>query len=183
MGKKLQIEKLAKQIRVCKKCRLSRSRKIAVPGEGNPSAKVIFLGEAPGNFEDLTGRPFVGSSGKFLDKLLVENNLRRKDFFISSVVKCHPPQNRNPRVDELLTCEDWWRMQIKIIKPKIIVLLGKVALKEVLRRDDLSACHGKKIVKDGMAYFPTFHPAAGRRFPALGKKMAQDFERLSNLIF
>lgn len=181
MEKKLQIEKLAEKIRVCVKCRLSRSRKIAVPGEGNPGARVIFLGEAPGNAEDLTGRPFVGPSGKFLDRLFAENSLRRKDFFISSVIKCHPPKNRTQRADELLKCEDWWRAQIKIIKPRIIVLLGRVALKEVLGRDDLAVCHGKEIEKGGVIYFPTFHPSAGRRFPVVRKKLAEDFKLFNKL--
>jgi DNA polymerase len=153
-----------------------------VPGEGDWRAKVIFLGESPGAREDATGRPFVGPSGKFLDKLFVENNLDRKDFFIRSVIKCHPSKNRTPRADELLTCRYWWQTQVKIIKPQIIVLLGGVALRAVLGRDDLGVCHGEKIIKNNIIYFPTFHPAAGRRFPEMKKKIMDDFGRLGQLI-
>lgn len=182
MTKKAQLDNLAKKILVCKKCRLWKSRKIAVPGEGSYEAKVIFLGESPGNAEDATGRPFVGPSGKFLDKLFADNNFDRKDFFISSVIKCHPPKNRAPRADELSTCRFWWQTQVKIIKPKIAVLLGGVALKAVLERKDLGVCHGEKIIKNNIIYFPTFHPAAGRRFPGVKKKMIDDFGRLHQLI-
>ncbi len=182
MKKREQLEKLAKKIRVCVKCRLWKSRRLAVPGEGNPDAKIIFLGEAPGNAEDATGRPFVGPSGKFLSELFSKNNLRRRDFFISSVIKCHPPKNRTPRADELKSCEDWWKAQAGVIKPKIIVTLGRVALGEVLRRKDLAVCHGKRITKGGTIYFPMFHPAAGRRFPKVKEKMISDFKKLKNLL-
>lgn len=148
---------------------------MAVPGEGSGNAKVMFLGESPGRMEDVTGRPFVGPSGKFLDWLLAKNNLDRKSFFISSVIKSHPPQNRNPRQDEVAACRGWWQAQLQIIKPKMMVLLGRVALKAVLGREDLAKCHGKKIVQGSLVYFPTFHPSSGRRFPSVKKKMINDF--------
>jgi uracil-DNA glycosylase family 4 len=182
-SKKLQIEKLAKEIRVCKNCRLWKSRRLAVPGEGDPKAKILFLGESPGGEEDRTGRPFVGSSGKFLNALFRKICLDRKKVFITSVIKCHPPENRNPRADELAACKAWWQKQIKIIQPKLIVLLGTISLKTVLGQDNISKCHGKKIIRRNIIYFPTFHPAAGLRFPAVKKKIIQDFERLDKLIF
>lgn len=182
MTKKLQLEQLAKKIQECKKCGLWKTRIIAVPGEGNPNSKILFLGESPGREEDKVGKPFVGLSGKFLDWLLQKCKLKREKIFITSVIKCHPPQNRNPRPDELLACEKWWKTQLKIIQPKIIVLLGRIALKVTVGRDNLNDCHGKKIIKNSLIYFPTFHPAAGRRFPIVKKKMIHDFKKLKNII-
>ncbi len=182
MTKQVQLEKLANKIQACRKCRLWKLRHQAVPGEGNPNAKIIFLGESPGNKEDEVGKPFVGPSGKFLDWLLKKNNLERKKFFITSVIKCHPPKNRNPKLDEILACSCWWKEQIKIIKPKIVVLLGRVALRSVLGRGDFGNCRGRIIRKGRLIYFPTFHPAAGRRFPLIKRKMIKDFENLKNLI-
>ncbi len=182
LSKQEQLEKLACKIRVCKKCRLWKTRMIAIPGEGNPNAKIIFLGESPGKEENKTGRPFVGPAGKFLDMLFREVNFSRKKVFITSVIKCHPPKNRNPRSDELAACKMWWQKQIKIIKPKIVVLLGKVALKTVLGRGNLSKCHGQKIERGNIIYFPTFHPAAGRRFPFVRNKIIKDFALLKNIV-
>lgn len=181
MDKQVQLENLARKIRACTKCRLWKSRHLAVPGEGNSNAKIIFLGESPGSKEDACGRPFVGSSGQFLDWLLEKNNLKREESFITSVIKCHPPKNRNPKLDELTSCRDWWQKQIKIIRPKIVVLLGSVAQKAVLGRSNLRKCHGKKIRKGGLIYFLTFHPGAGRRFPLIRKKMLRDFKNLFEL--
>jgi DNA polymerase len=153
-----------------------------VPGEGNPNAKIVFLGESPGAMENKIGKPFVGMSGKFLNSLFDRIKLSRKSFFITSVIKCHPSKNRNPRTDEILACQNWWQAQIKIIKPAAVVLLGRIALKAVLECDDLSNCHGKKIIKSGAIYFPTFHPAAGRRFPSVKRKMIKDFRSIKRLI-
>lgn len=181
MSKQTQLERLANQIRMCRKCRLWRSRTLAVPGEGNPNAKIVFLGESPGREEDKVGKPFVGPSGKFLDVLFQKNNLNRKKFFITSVIKCHPPKNRNPKADELTSCKPWWQKQIEIIQPKIIAVLGMVALKAVLKRNSLSRCHGQEIKKGKIIFFPTFHPAAGRRFPKIKKQMIADFKKLKKL--
>jgi DNA polymerase len=180
--KQAQLEKLAKKIRVCQKCRLWKTRNLAVPGEGNPNSKILFIGESPGREEDKVGKPFVGMSGKFLDKLLAEINLPRKKIFITSVIKCHPPKNRNPKSDELVACRSWWQKQLGIIKPKFIILLGMIALREVLKRNDLSKCHGQQIIKNKIIYFPTFHPAAGRRFPKIRKKMIRDFQILAKIL-
>jgi len=182
MTKKAKLEKLAKKIRTCRRCRLWKSRALAVPGEGDSGAEIMLLGESPGDKEDEAGRPFVGPSGKFLDWLLKKNNIDRKEIFISSVIKCHPPKNRNPKLDELKTCGGWWRTQIDIIKPKVVVLLGGVALKAVLGCSDLSGCHDQKIVKNDLIYFSTFHPSAGRRFPQVKKKMIKDFKSVKRLV-
>lgn len=178
--KQVALRKLAHQIRICKRCRLWESRQLAVPGEGNPNSKIVFLGESPGREEDRVGKPFVGPSGKFLNALFQKIGLDRKKVFITSVIKCHPPKNRNPRADELTACKAWWQEQIEIIQPKIIVLLGMIALKTVLARRDLSRCHGQIIKKNEIFYFPTFHPAAGRRFPKIKEKMITDFKKFKN---
>lgn len=181
MDKRAELAKIAKKIMVCKKCRLWKRRHFAVPGEGNSNAKILFLGESPGKEENRVGRPFVGPAGKFLDALFKKIDLEREKVFISSVIKCHPSKNRNPRSDELAACKIWWQKQIKIIQPKIIVPLGAIAFKTVLKKGDLSQCHGQKIERNNIIYFPTFHPAAGRRFPKIKKLIIADFKKIKNL--
>ena len=115
------LKDLAKKIKVCKKCRLWKNRINAVPGEGNPRSKIMFIGEAPGSKEDETGKPFIGMAGVFLDTLFKKYKIKRKDTFITSVVKCRPPENRNPKTDEINTCaKAYLYKQIKAVKPKII---------------------------------------------------------------
>ena len=140
----------------------------------------MIVGEAPGKEEDLQGRPFVGRSGKFLDLLFDITCFLRKDFYITSSVKCRPPKNRTPRPKELKICkQNWLNKQISIIDPEIIVLLGKVALKQVLGASSkLDKFHGRLIRYDGLTCFPTYHPAAAMRFPKVRKNMLQDFKIL-----
>jgi len=181
MGKKEEIKKLNNQIRNCKKCRLWKNRTNAVPGEGNINSKIMFIGEAPGAKEDKLGKPFVGISGRFLDKLFKQNKLKRKDIFITSVVKCRPFKNRNPKPDEVSVCiKNYLFKQINLIKPKIIVLLGNIALKALLNKKKMNEVHGKIFIKNKIKYIPTFHPAAGMRFPKIRKKMIEDFKTLRN---
>lgn len=173
---------IAEQIRKCTACPLHKSRLLAVPGEGSPKAKIMFIAEAPGSEEDRQGLPFVGKSGKFLDQMLKIANLKRKDIFITGSCKCHPPKNRNPTAKELKTCKELWLdQQIKLIKPKIIVILGRVALKNLLSENSIKDLHGKTIKKNNQEYFVTYHPAAGMRFPKLKKLMVNDFKKLKKL--
>ena len=179
----MSLKKLADKIKSCKKCRLSKNRTNAVPGEGNPRAKIMFIGEAPGNKEDETGRPFIGMAGVFLDQLLKNNKIKRKDVFITSVVKCRPPENRNPKTDEINKCAKAYLFkQIKAVKPKIIVLLGNIALKVLLNERKMSEIHGKVFIKKKIRYIPTFHPAAGMRFPTTGKMIREDFKKIKELL-
>ena len=180
MTKREAIAKLNRKIQVCKQCRLSKYRTKAVPGEGSVAAKIMFIGEAPGRREDELGRPFVGMAGKFLNKLLSEINLKRQHVYITSVIKCRPPRNRNPYVDEIAACQNWWIKQIEIIKPKKIVLLGVCAFKTVLGAGKLKDLRGKWIVKNHIKYLPTYHPAAGMRFSRIRKKMKKDFRKIKN---
>ncbi|MGB9609278.1 MAG: uracil-DNA glycosylase family protein [Patescibacteria group bacterium] len=122
------LKKLALRIKKCKKCSLWRTRIQAVPGEGNLKAKILIIGEAPGKEEDKQGRPFCGRAGKFLDELLKIANLKRQEVFITNVVKCRPPKNRRPKKEEIEKCRPWLVEQIKILKPKLIITLGALAL-------------------------------------------------------
>ena len=172
MQASLRLRKISAEIRKCKKCRLYKHARKAVPGEGPANAKVFFVGQAPGVAEDRTGRPFVGRSGKFLDKLLRSAGLKRQQVFITSVIKHFPPRNRTPKKDEIKACKPYILQQLKLVNPKIVVLMGKVA-QNTLRNEPV--LKGKKVIK-------TAHPAAGRRFPKIGKKMEKDFAKLKKLV-
>lgn len=181
----MKLSELHKRIRRCKKCALGKKRKKAVPGEGPPRPKVMFVGEAPGRKEDLEGKPFVGRAGKLLDELLAVAGLKRKNVFITSVVKCRPPKNRKPKRAEREACNPYLIEQIKLIKPRIIVMLGNVALKTMLGKkvkSGIMKIHRKVIWHGDTIYFPTFHPAAGIRSTRTKKKLVEDFKRLKKLI-
>jgi len=174
------LARLGANIRRCVKCPLHKSRRQAVPGEGNPHAPVLLVGEAPGKLEDQEGRPFCGRAGQFLDKLLQKSGLKRSGVFITNSVKCRPPNNRSPRNHELQTCYSYWlRRQIEIIDPEVIVLLGKISVWQLLHVNrSLKELHGRFYRKAHRLYQVQYHPAAGMRFPNLGAAMEQDFEKL-----
>jgi DNA polymerase len=174
----MNLSELNKIIRSCKKCSLWKTRINAVPGEGPSTAKIMLLAQNPGRNENIQGKPFVGISGKFLDKLLNSINLKREEVFITGAVKCYTPKNRKPTKEEIEACKPYLLKQIELIKPKIIVLLGEVALESLLNEKEISKLHGRVIEKNGKIYFPTFHPAAAMRFPKIRKKMQEDFEKL-----
>lgn len=173
-----ELEKIHEQIRNCRKCRLWKTRKHTVPGEGNPDAGIMFIGQAPGRREDETGRPFIGRAGQLLNKLLEKNGVGRKDVFITSVIKCFPPRNRIPKNDELESCSPYIEKQISLVNPEKIFLLGNIAIKTILGNPGrLEKIHGKKIVKSSVEYIPTYHPAAAMRFPEIKKKLEMDFKK------
>ena len=177
-----ELEKIALEIKKCRKCKLWKIRKNAVPGEGPINAKIFFVGQNPGKKEDLEGKPFVGLSGKFLDKMLKLAKIERKKVFITGAVKCHTPKNRKPSKEEIEACKPYLLKQIKIINPKLIVILGEVALDALLSsKEKISKLHGKLIKKD-KNYFITFHPAAGMRFPKIRKLMIKDFKKLGKIL-
>jgi DNA polymerase len=154
------LEKVAGEVRGCPLCKLSRSRKNAVPGEGNLSAKIMFIGEAPGKTEDEKGRPFVGAAGRVLDQVLTQAGLDRSEVFITNVVKCRPPNNREPENDEITACRAYLERQISLINPNIICILGKTAFSSLLEGESITASRGKLIRRRGRKYFLTLHPAA-----------------------
>jgi len=127
-----ELEKIADEVRKCCKCGLGSSRTNAVPGEGNPNARILFVGEGPGADEDAQGRPFVGRAGKLLDKIIAAMGLKRSDVFIANILKCRPPENRDPRADEIISCFPYLQRQIEIINPEIIVALGAPAARTLL---------------------------------------------------
>ncbi|NTV97677.1 MAG: uracil-DNA glycosylase [Chlorobiaceae bacterium] len=161
----------------CRKCRLAATRKNFVFGEGNPAADLFVIGEAPGAEEDAKGRPFVGRSGQLLDKILLAVNFERKDVFIGNIIKCRPPENRNPLEDEIESCMPWLLQQLRIVRPKIILLLGKVAANTILEnRLSMGAMRGTLIRWNDFDCFVTYHPAALLRNPGWKRGCWEDVQ-------
>ena len=174
---------IARSVRICTRCRLCESRTHAVPGEGNPHTPVVFLGEAPGRYEDATGRPFQFLSGRELDALLATIGLRREDIFVTGVVKCRPPGNRRPRRDEMDTCRRaHLDRQLAVLQPRLIVLLGSTAAEEMLGQASLKGLLGRLIEREGRRYFVTYHPAASMRFPAAKQAARRHFAELGETL-
>lgn len=183
------LEELHEQILACHKCHLAETRTHAVPGEGNWDADVMFIGEGPGNAEDAQGRPFVGPAGRFLNELLSIAGLRREDVFITNVIKCRPPHPtqpkkvRRPSTDEIEACSEYLIAQIALIKPRVICLLGDVALKTLLdRRMSISKVHAQAFVKGGIVYVPLYHPAAALHKDALKGILREDMLKLKGIL-
>ena len=154
-------EQLDETIKDCKKCRLCQNRTNIVIGTGNKNAEIMLIGEGPGADEDLEGIPFVGKAGKLMNQALAGLGINRDELYIANIVKCRPPGNRNPEPDEAKECMEYLRMQVMLVKPKIIVLLGSVALKNILGEEyGITSARGKWIEKKGILYIPTWHPAA-----------------------
>lgn len=154
-------EEINEAIKDCNKCKLCSGRKNIVFGVGNKNADIMFIGEGPGADEDIQGEPFVGKAGQLMNKAFEALEIERKEVYIANIVKCRPPQNRNPELDEAKACMDYLRNQVLLIKPKIIVLLGSVALKNILGEEyGITNVRGKWIERKGIWYIPTFHPAA-----------------------
>lgn len=178
------LDSLHRGVQRCRKCRLHEGRQHAVPGEGPADARCMFIGEAPGAREDEQGRPFVGISGRFLDAALAEAGLDRAALYITSVVKCRPPGNRNPRPDELATCiPAWLRDQIAVIDPEIIVILGGVAFGALFGEDaKIADVRGKVRGHEGRRWLITYHPASAMRFPAPKAAFRDDLRMLAALL-
>jgi len=166
------LEELARIARACSRCRLRAGCRQVVFGEGNPKARLMFVGEGPGEQEDIQGRPFVGRAGQLLDRMIAAMGLQRADVYIANVVKCRPPQNRAPEPDEADACWPFLRRQIELINPRIIVCLGAVAARRLLGPSaSVTKSRGRFFEVDGRLVAVTFHPAALLRFPA-NKKLA-----------
>jgi DNA polymerase len=172
------LKEVAAQASVCTKCELQFSRKQAVPGEGPADAEIMFIGEGPGFHENEQGRPFVGAAGQFLDELLTGINLKRQQVYITNVVKCRPPGNRDPQTEELEACSDYLERQIKAINPKVIVTLGRYSMARFLPNAKISEIHGQAIRVHGRLIVPMYHPAAALHQPSLRSAVENDFARL-----
>ncbi len=154
-------EKLEEACLKCEKCDLCKNRNNVVIGIGNKDAKIMFIGEGPGADEDIQGIPFVGKAGKLMDKAFEGLGINREEVYIANIVKCRPPNNRNPLDEEADSCKEYLISQIELVKPKIIVLLGSVALKNILGKEyNITSARGQWIEKDGIKILPTFYPAA-----------------------
>lgn len=177
-----ELEKIRDRVITCTKCDLCKTRTNAVPGKGDPNAKIVFIGEAPGRTEDLKGEPFVGAAGKKLDAMLEKNGILRKSVYITNVVKCRPPNNRVPTEEERRSCREHLEKELDAINPKIICILGNTASNSILGQGEITKNHGKTIKKDGRLYFLTFHPAAIIYNQELGLIMEQDIQRLGKIL-
>ena len=173
---------LAEQISGCPKCALAETRVHAVPGAGNPDADIVFIGEGPGFHEDQQGLPFVGAAGKFLDELLASINLRRKDVFICNVIKCRPPNNRDPLPDEIDACAPWLTQQLEVLKPRMIVTLGRFSMSRYFPGATIGRIHGQAKRIDGVLVVPMYHPAAALHQASLRQTIMEDFRKLPGLL-
>jgi len=177
------LAELQEELGVCQRCPLSQSRNQLVFGSGNPEADLMFVGEAPGRAEDAQGLPFVGPAGHLLDDLLASIGLDRKDVYITNVVKCRPPGNRDPLPLEVETCNPFLAGQIELIKPKIICELGRIAAGIMMGREiKITRIHGQKFLGRGYLNVPVFHPAAALRAPATADLLRQDFVNLKSYL-
>jgi DNA polymerase len=172
------LKEVAHQTAVCTKCDLQFSRKLAVPGEGPEDAELFFIGEGPGFHENEQGRPFVGAAGQFLEELLASIHLKREQVFITNVVKCRPPGNRDPQAEELSACSDYLERQILAINPKVIVTLGRYSMARFLPNAKISEIHGHAVRVHGRLIIPMYHPAAALHQPSLRSTVEADFLRL-----
>jgi uracil-DNA glycosylase len=167
----------------CMKCELHKSRTKAVPGEGPADARIMFVGEGPGQNEDEQGRPFVGAAGKFLTELIDSIGVKRSDVFITNIVKCRPPNNRAPKKSEIEACNPYLQSQIELIKPRIVCALGTPAITTLIG-DEYSASrfHGKPLTRGNVTFLPMYHPAAALYDASLKETIFRDFQILKQLL-
>lgn len=174
-----ELEKFQQEIKECTKCRLHQNRTKFVFGVGNPKAEVMFVGEAPGRDEDLKGEPFVGKAGQLLDRILASIGFTRQDVYIANMVKCRPPENRDPLPDEMETCHPYLLKQIEIIKPKMICCLGRISGQYLLStKETLGKLRGRLHDYKGIKLLVTYHPAALLRYPEYKKETWEDMKML-----
>ena len=177
-----ELSELYAQIRNCTRCLLSQGRTRAVPGEGPEDAELMFIGEAPGFHEDRSGRPFVGAAGKFLDELLASIDVRRDQVYIANVIKCRPPGNREPLPNEIEACRPYLDRQIALIRPRLVVTLGRFSMARYFPGAKISAIHGQPRKIGGVIYYPMFHPAAALHQPGLRRTVEEDMQKIPRLL-
>ena len=184
--KKNKLQEISQKIKDCQKCSLFRTANKSVPGEGSPKAKILFIGEAPGYYEDQQGRPFVGRAGKLLDSCLEEIGLSRKEVFIANILKHRPPDNRDPLPDEITACRKWLDKQVEIINPEVIATLGRFSMNKFLPGVFISQTHGQahfaNFNKKKYLIFPLYHPAAALRNGNILQELKKDFAKLKELV-
>ncbi len=173
---------IEEKVAACELCRLASNRTLTVPGDGNPNAELMFIGEGPGANEDRQGHPFVGQAGKLLDRLLDEIDLARTDVFVTNVIKCRPPNNRDPEPDEIAACEPYLAKQLRGIRPKLVVPLGRFAMNYFLPRATIGRSHGQVVQSGDWLIFPVYHPAAGLRQTRMLNVLREDFRRIPEIL-
>jgi len=176
------LDEIARLVRQCSDCELGRGRKNAVPGEGSPDADLMIIGEGPGAQEDLLGRPFVGRAGQFLDELLGYIGLKREDVFIANMVKCRPPENRDPLPAEVSACDKYLERQIELLEPLLIVTLGRVSLARFFPGESMTRARGKVREKDGRFIYPVMHPAAALYRQEVRPGIIEDFKAIPKVL-
>ena len=176
------LDEIARLVRQCSDCELGRGRKKAVPGEGSPDADLMIIGEGPGAQEDLLGRPFVGRAGQFLDELVGYIGLKREDVFIANMVKCRPPENRDPLPAEVSACDKYLERQIELLDPLLIVTLGRVSLARFFPGESITRARGKVREKDGRFIYPVMHPAAALYRQEVRPGIIEDFKAIPKVL-
>lgn len=194
MSKQNILDQLNKKMLACKKCALRTTCQQVVLGEGSAEAEILFIGEGPGKKEDELGRPFIGTAGKFLDEMLAIIKLKREDVYIANVVKCRPPENRDPLPAEALACWPWLLEQIQIIQPKLIVTLGRHSMERFLTGQKISQIHGTLVIKTipeigkqnlptgRQVFFPLYHPAAALYNGSMRETLISDFKKIPRVL-
>jgi len=169
---------LYKEMAGCRLCEIAKTRTKVVPGEGSENAEILFIGEAPGYHEDQMGRPFVGPAGQLLDKLLASIDLKRHQVHIVNVIKCRPPNNREPSQTEIENCRPWLDKQIEILNPKMIVTLGRYSMARFFPNKSISKIHGTGLKMNGIIYFAMYHPAAALHQQSLKQTLEDDMLKI-----
>lgn len=177
-----ELAELYREIQACQKCILGESRSHAVPGEGPDDAAIMFIGEAPGFHEDRQGRPFVGAAGSYLNELLDRIGLKREEVYITNVIKCRPPANRDPLPVEIETCQPYLDRQIALIRPKLIVTLGRFSMQRYFPGASITRIHGQPKRVGNVIYYPIFHPAAALHQPRWRETLEADFQKIPELL-
>jgi len=177
-----ELESLVAEVSRCTRCLLHRGRTKAVPGAGPENADIMFVGEAPGFHEDQQGLPFVGAAGSFLDELLESIDLKRDQVYITNVIKCRPPGNRDPLPEEVEACKSYLDRQIELIQPKLVVTLGRFSMARAFPKARISRIHGQPLKISGVIYYPMYHPAAALHQPSLRPIVEDDMRRIPELI-
>lgn len=177
-----QLTDLYQEIRACQKCLLAQGRTNAVPGEGPEDADIMFIGEAPGFHEDRQGRPFVGAAGQYLDELLAKIGLKREQVYIGNVIKCRPPANRDPLPEEIEACRPYLDRQIELIRPRLIVTLGRFSMARYFPGASISRIHGQPKRVGNVIYYPMFHPAAALHQPRWRSVVEEDILKIPQLL-
>jgi uracil-DNA glycosylase family 4 len=177
-----ELTELYAEVAQCTKCALAEGRNLTVPGEGPEDADIMMIGEAPGYHENRLGRPFVGAAGRFLEQLLASINMRREDVYICNVIKCRPPNNRDPLRHEIEACGPYLDRQIELVKPRVIITLGRHSMARYLPKATISKVHGKPVRVGEWVVLPMFHPAAALHQPKYRAQIEEDFVKIPQIL-